>query len=110
LYDNLHPSMLKAIAHVIAEGHRVNRPVNLCGEMPADPGAAVLLLGMGVDSLSAGAISVPKVKWAIRSFTLTAARNLAEQALTLETVGEIRKLLNDALRQAGLSEIVRDLA
>jgi phosphotransferase system enzyme I (PtsP) len=100
--------MLKAIAHVIAEGRRVNRPVNLCGEMPADPGAAVLLLGLGVDSLSAGAVSVPKVKWAIRSFTLTDARNLAQQALTLETVGEVRQLLNNALCQVGLSEIVRD--
>lgn len=108
LYDNLHPSMLKAIAHVIAEGHQAGRLVNLCGEMPADPGAAVLLLGMGVDSLSAGAVSVPKVKWAIRSFTLTKARELAQQALALETVDEVRQLLNEALRQVGLGEIVRE--
>ncbi|HPF57590.1 MAG TPA: phosphoenolpyruvate--protein phosphotransferase [Candidatus Competibacteraceae bacterium] len=107
LYDNLHPSMLKAIAHIIAEGHKAGRPVNLCGEMAGDPGAAVLLLGMGVDSLSAGPVSVPKVKWAIRSFTLTEARSLAQQAIALETVSEVRQLLSDALRQAGLGEIVR---
>jgi len=110
LYNNLHPAMLKAIAYIIAEGHQAGRPVNLCGEMAADPGAAVLLLGMGVDSLSASAISVPKVKWAIRSFTLAEARELAQQALALETVDAIRHLLNDALRHAGLGEIVRQAA
>ncbi|MCP5158057.1 MAG: phosphoenolpyruvate--protein phosphotransferase [Gammaproteobacteria bacterium] len=110
LYDNLHPSMLKAIAYIIAEGHRASRPVNLCGEMAADPGAAVLLLGMGVDSLSAGAVSVPKVKWAIRSFTLAEAHELACRALLLATAKEVRQLLNDALRQVGLGEIVREYA
>jgi phosphotransferase system enzyme I (PtsP) len=110
LYDNLHPAMLKTIAHIVENGHQSGRPVNLCGEMAADPGAAVLLLGMGVDSLSASAISVPRVKWAIRSFTLTEARELARQALELDTVRQIRRLINDALRRAGLGEIVHEPA
>lgn len=107
LYDNLHPSLLKTIAHIIACGRQSGRPVNLCGEMAADPGAAVLLMGMGVDSLSASAVSVPRVKWAIRSFTLAEAQELAQQALTLDTVAQIRQLLDDALRRVGLGEIVR---
>ena len=110
LYDNLHPAMLKTIAHIVENGHQSGRPVNLCGEMAADPGAAVLLLGMGVDSLSASAISVPRVKWAIRSFTLAEARELARQALELDTVRQIRRLINDALRRAGLGEIVHEPA
>ncbi len=110
LYDNLHPAMLKAIAYIVAESHQAGRPVNLCGEMAADPGAALLLLGMGVDSLSAGVVSVPRVKWAIRSFTRDGARNLAQQALTLDTTAQVRQLLNDALRQAGLGAIVRESA
>jgi phosphotransferase system enzyme I (PtsP) len=110
LYDHLHPALLKAIAHTIAEGHRAGRPVHLCGEMASDPGAAVLLLGLGADSLSTGTVSAPRVKWAIRSFTLDGARNLAQQALTLDTTVQVRRLLNDALRQAGLGEIVRESA
>ncbi|MDS4070329.1 MAG: phosphoenolpyruvate--protein phosphotransferase [Candidatus Competibacter sp.] len=108
LYDNLHPAMLKTIAHIIEGGHQTGRPVNLCGEMAADPGAAVLLLGMGADSLSAGPTSVPRVKWAIRSFTLAEARELARQALELDTVRQIRRLIDDALQRAGLGEIVRE--
>ena len=108
LYDNLHPALLKTIAHIIAAGHGAGRPVNLCGEMAADPGAAVLLLGMGVDSLSASAICVPRVRWAIRSFSLTETQALAKQALALNTGRAVRELLNAALRQAGLGALVRD--
>ncbi len=110
LYDNLHPAMLKIIAHIVEGGRQAGRPVNLCGEMSADPGAALLLLGMGVDSLSASATSVPRVKWAIRSFTRARAQELTRQALELDTVRQVRQLLNDALRQAGLGKIVHESA
>ncbi len=108
LYNSLHPAMLKTIAHIIAHSHRAGRPVNLGGELASDPGAAVLLLGMGVDGLNPSAVSVPRVKWAIRSFTHAAARELARQALELDTVRQIRRLLDDALRRAGLGEIVHE--
>lgn len=109
LYNHLHPAVLKTVAYIIENGRRAGRPVNLCGEMAADPGAAVLLLGMGVDSLSASTASVPRVKWAIRSFTFAEAHELARQALTLATAGAVRQLLNDALRRVGLGEIVHEL-
>ncbi len=110
LYDNLHPAVLKTVAYIIENGRRVGRPINLCGEMAADPGSAVLLLGMGVDSLSASATSVPRVKWAIRSFTYAEARELAQQALELDTAREVRQLLNAALRRVGLGKIVHEFA
>ncbi len=109
LYDHLHPAMLKTIAHIIESGHLAGRPVNLCGEMAADPGAAVLMLGMGIDSLSASTVSVPRVKWAIRSLTHAEARELARQALELDTVWQVRHLINETLRRAGLGKIVHDL-
>lgn len=55
--------------------------------MATDPGAAVLLLGMGAASLNATQADLPRVKWAIRSVTRAQARRLAEQALALDTVG-----------------------
>ncbi|MBK7541294.1 MAG: phosphoenolpyruvate--protein phosphotransferase [Candidatus Competibacteraceae bacterium] len=108
LYDSLHPAMLKIIAHIIEDGRQAGRPVNLCGEMSADPGAAILLLGMGAASLSAGATSVPRVKWAIRSFTRAQAQELTRQALQLDTARQVHRLLNDALRRAGLGKLVRE--
>jgi len=53
---------------------------------------------------------VPRVKWAIRSFTRDEARELARRALELDTVRQIRRLLDDALRRAGLGEIVHEPA
>ena len=52
LYNALHPAVLRAIHHVVIESHAQQRPVSVCGEMAGDPAAAILLLGMGVDSLS----------------------------------------------------------
>jgi phosphotransferase system enzyme I (PtsP) len=63
---------------------------------------------LGADSLSAGATSVPRVKWAIRSFTRAQAQELARQALELDTAHQVRRLLNQALRRAGLGEIVHE--
>ena len=76
--------------------------------MASDPGAALLLLGMGADGLNPSTVSVPRVKWAIRSHTRDAARELARQALEQDTVRQIRRLLDDALRRAGLGEIVHE--
>lgn len=108
LYDHLHPALLKTIAHILAGGHQAGRPVQLSGEMACDPGAALLLLGMGADSLNASPASLPRVKWVIRRFARAQARALAEEALTLETTDQIRRLLNGALQQAGLGEIVHE--
>ncbi|HRE56005.1 MAG TPA: phosphoenolpyruvate-protein phosphotransferase PtsP, partial [Candidatus Competibacter sp.] len=108
LYDSLHPAMLKTIAHIIEGGRQTGRPVHLCGELSADPGAAVLLMGMGAASLSANATSVPRVKWAIRSFSRARAQELTRQALALDTAPQVHRLLNDALRDAGLKELVRE--
>ena len=108
LYDNLHPAMLKAVAHIIEGGHQAGRPVQLSGEMANDPGAAILLLGMGADSLNASPASLPRVKWAIRSFSRLQARELAQQALQQDTVSQIRHLINEALRKVGLNAIAHD--
>ena len=53
-------------------------------------------------------MSVPRVKWAIRGFTRGEARELARQALELDTARQVRRLLNEALRRAGLGEIVHE--
>lgn len=105
LYDHLHPALLKSIAHIISEGHLAQRQVHLCGEMAADPGAALLLIGLGADSLSVGPMSLPRVKWALRSFAWDQVRTLAQQALALATATQVRQLLHEALHEAGLGEI-----
>lgn len=107
LYESLHPAVLRAIMQVIEAGRKHHTPVSVCGEMAGDPAAAVLLLGMGIDSLSMSASALPRVKWMVRNFTRSRARQLLEDVLGLEDVRAIRAYLNEALDQAGLGGLVR---
>lgn len=107
LYNCLHPSVLNSIHQIISIAHQHDKPVSVCGEMAGDPASALLLVGMGVDSLSMSVGSLLKVKWAIRSFTLKQNSELADKALVMESVADIRALINQTLGDAGLSELVR---
>jgi phosphotransferase system enzyme I (PtsP) len=106
-YDHLHPAVLNAVRQVIEGAHRQNKPVSVCGEMAGDPAAALLLLGMGVDTLSMNLTSLSRVKWVIRSFTWHRARALVEEAFGMENGFAIHCLLNGALEEAGLGILVR---
>ena len=99
--------MLRALQQVIEGAREEKTPVSVCGEMAGDPAAAILLLGMGVTSLSMSASNLLRIKWVIRSFTRRRARQLLKQALTFEHTSEIRSYLNRALEDAGLGGLVR---
>ena len=102
LYNCLHPAVLQAIKHVIKTAHKYNKSVSVCGEMAGDPASALMLVGMGVDSLSMSACSLLRVKYAIRSFSHNRLKQLVSQASEMEAAEEIRLLFRDAIDQAGL--------
>jgi phosphotransferase system enzyme I (PtsI) len=57
--------------------------------MAGDPVLAPLLLGLGVDELSAAPSLVPSLKFLIRRLKLSEARQLAAFALECESASEI---------------------
>lgn len=107
LYDDMHPSVLRAVLQVVEGARKHGRDVSVCGELAGDPGAAVLLLGLGVGSLSMSVGGLLRVKRAIRSFTLREARELALTALTSETTAAVHDLIASALESKGLGGLVR---
>ena len=107
LYDDLHPSVLQALVRIIEGAGVYQRPVSICGELAGDPMATVLLLGMGVDSLSMSAGSLLKVKWVIRNISRSQARHLLKAALRMETPQQVRQLMVGALDDMGLGGLVR---
>ncbi|HEX5515889.1 MAG TPA: phosphoenolpyruvate--protein phosphotransferase [Gammaproteobacteria bacterium] len=107
LYDDLHPAVLRALWMLTQTVQAQGKPVAVCGSMAGDPAGALLLIGMGVDSLSMSAASILRVKWAARSIACQHMQMLLAQALELETAGEVRALLNATLEQAGLGGLVR---
>ncbi|RJQ77487.1 MAG: phosphoenolpyruvate-protein phosphotransferase PtsP [Desulfobacteraceae bacterium] len=106
-HDNLHPAVIHVIGDIVHRAHRQNKPVGVCGEMAGDPASALLLLGIGVDSLSMTSSSLPRVKWTLRTFTSRQARELADKALKSENEADTHQLLNNALSAAGLNALVR---
>ena len=66
--------------------------------LAADPKIAILLLGMGIDEISASPVALPKIKKAIRSVKYSDAQELARKALTLPTGKEIEQFLASELK------------
>jgi phosphotransferase system enzyme I (PtsP) len=97
LCDPLSPAVLSALALAVEGAHRRGVPVGVCGEMAGDPLGALLLLGLGVDSLSLAATGIPEVRQLVRRWSQRAAHRLWEQALRLETAQEVRALVRAAI-------------
>jgi multiphosphoryl transfer protein len=72
-----HPRVLAAIARTVEAGHAAGIPVEVCGEAAADPALAPLLIGAGVDELSAGAARVGALRSLIRTLALEDCQKLA---------------------------------
>jgi phosphotransferase system enzyme I (PtsP) len=107
LYHAYHPAVLQALQIVVDAGHAEGKPVSICGELAGDPAAAVLLLAMGYDILSMNATNLPKVKSVIRNISIDTARKLLAAAMQMESSLHIREMLEDTLKVAGVTRLLR---
>jgi phosphotransferase system enzyme I (PtsI) len=91
LYEPTHPAVLGLIKTTVEAAHANGIWVGICGEMAGDPLMAPLLLGLGVDELSAAPTLVPAVKHIIRRTKLSEAKELAQSVLTCDSGAEIHR-------------------
>ena len=91
LYEPTHPAIVNLIKMTVDAAHRNGIWVGVCGEMAGDPVLAPLLLGLGVDELSATPSTIPALKYLIRRLKMEEAKKLADFALDCESGGEILK-------------------
>ncbi|MFL5841171.1 MAG: phosphoenolpyruvate--protein phosphotransferase [Thermoleophilaceae bacterium] len=87
------PAVLRLVAAVTDGARAHGRWVGVCGELAGDPGAAVLLAGLGVDELSMAAPRIPAVKETLRGVTLADARSTAAAALERDDAAAVRELV-----------------
>lgn len=85
LASAFHPAVLRLIRDVISAAHREGKWVGLCGELAGEPAAIPILLGLGLDEFSMNAPAIPVAKQVIRSLSLEQARQIAAEALSLES-------------------------
>jgi phosphotransferase system enzyme I (PtsI) len=89
LYEPTHPAIVRLIKNTVEAAHKEGIEVSVCGEMAGDPVLAPLLLGLGVDELSAAPSVVPGIKYIIRRLKMSEAKELAEFAMTCDSGREI---------------------
>ena len=85
LFSAAHPAVLRLIKEVIRAGQRHDLPVSLCGEMASQPEYALLLIGMGLRTLSVAPPAIPQIKKLVRSITLQHAREVATTVMGSES-------------------------
>ena len=107
LYSAFHPAILNALYQVVLQAQGEKKPVSICGEMAGDPGAALLLLAMGFDTLSMNASALLKVKSVIRSVSLDTAQDLLDQVMQMEDAQTIRSAVDLTLYNAGVDRLLR---
>jgi phosphotransferase system enzyme I (PtsP) len=96
--DPYHPAVLSLIRRTVAAGRAGGIPVSLCGEMAADPLLAVLLIAMGMDSLSISPNAIPEVKESIRRSRVEPLRADLERILSLPDSSAVREAVQAHLR------------
>jgi len=106
LYEPLHPAVLRAINYVARAAFDAGKPVSICGEMAADPMCTLALVGIGLENLSMGPFFVPVIKRLVRAVDFRRAQRLAQQALDLATVKEVKGLLFEGMRDLGVIDVI----
>jgi phosphotransferase system enzyme I (PtsI) len=100
LYEPTHPAIVHLIKATVDAARRNKISVAVCGEMAGDPVLTALLLGLGVDELSAAPPLVPQVKFMVRRLKLPETQALADFALNCESGSEILAHCQELARQA----------
>ncbi len=106
LYHSFHPAVLRALASVAGAGRKSGTPVSICGELAGDPGAALLLLGMGYDVLSMNATNLTRVKQAVRSVRAEEADSLLNEVMGLESSEAVQERLERFMVDRGMASFI----
>ena len=93
LLDLYQPAVLDLIHRTAEAGARLGKPVGVCGEAASDPLLALVLVGLGVTSLSMAPTALDDVRAALAHHTLQQCQHLAASALDATDARQVRQLV-----------------
>ncbi|MGP1273698.1 MAG: phosphoenolpyruvate--protein phosphotransferase [Phycisphaerales bacterium] len=99
LFNPGHPAVLKLVRDIVRAGRRRGIPVSCCGEAAGQIPFVVLLLGLGVRTLSVTPSAAPVVKRLIRSVTAGQCEKIAKKAISFDSDSEVTMFVRDQLRK-----------
>ncbi|MGO2042594.1 MAG: putative PEP-binding protein, partial [Cellulosimicrobium funkei] len=97
LSDPWQPAVLRLVEATCAGGAQQGRPVGVCGEAASQPVLAVVLVGLGVSSLSMTARAIPDVAALLREVDVDECRRLARLAVDAESAAQARAVVRENL-------------
>jgi len=97
--DPLHPALLRLIRLSVEAAEKRDVSLSVCGEMAADPVAALALVGLGIRALSMVPSSLPGVRRAIRHADAGQLRAEAEAACFDRSAAAARARIARLLRR-----------
>ncbi|MBH0117404.1 phosphoenolpyruvate--protein phosphotransferase [Salinibacterium sp. NG253] len=83
--DPWHPAVLRMVKMLGDAGAAAGKPVGVCGEAAADPQLAIVLVGLGVTSLSMTPAALADVRAELLTVTLEQAKARAAAAINATT-------------------------
>ncbi len=95
-YDPQHPAVLRALASVARAANAAGKPCAVCGEVAGDIAMALVLLGMGYDSVSVAPFFLSGLRFAVRETPFEECRRLAQRAVACRSAAVVRELLSEA--------------
>ena len=105
LLDPWQPAVLDLISIAASGARSEGKPLGVCGESAGDPMLALVLVGLGVTSLSMAPSRVPAVRLALAKHTRAECEQLARIALEAETPEQARSAVRGAVAP-GLTELM----
>jgi phosphotransferase system enzyme I (PtsI) len=100
LYTASDPSILRMIEMAARIAIENEVPISMCGQMCGSPLYTMLLLGMGLRSLSVTPAAIPEIKQVCRKVSLNDCQRVAKRALQLESARDVKTYLKEELSKA----------
>ena len=91
------PELVRMLKTIASESEKAGITSGVCGESASDPAFAIVLAGLGFNSVSASSSQVGAVRSALSAVTLEQAQEVAQVALAATTADQCKSAVLDAL-------------
>lgn len=97
LYSHFHPSVLRMLDQIITTARRLEKPVNVCGEMAGTPKGALALIALGYTDFSLIPYRAPIIKHLAQHMDPDLSKKVRKFLLSNSNEFKIRLFLRDTL-------------
>ncbi|PLX18331.1 MAG: phosphoenolpyruvate--protein phosphotransferase [Candidatus Muiribacterium halophilum] len=111
LFSWYNRALYMVLKEIVEKAKRYSLPVQVCGELAADPRSLPVLIGLGITELSMTSSSVPKIKLLIRSVSVDECKEVAEKVLSYFKYEEIKDFLSEKFKEfMGREEFLNEMS